>query len=1686
MKRKLNFTVFLALLLCSTLSAQTNPTWVGMMRDPNANFYEIQDAFNTYWEGKTIEKGKGYKAFKRWEYYMAPRVYPSGDLTLPSQTYRNYRQWEQDLIQAGTPKSTNGSWTIIGPIGKPTGGGAGRLNFVRFDPTNSNTIWVGAPDGGLWKTTNGGTSWTTNTDQLSIIGVSDVAIDPTNTQIMYLATGDNDGGDTYSIGVLKSTDGGATWNTTGLTWATTQGRTIGRLLINPSNPNIIMAFSSAGIFRSTNGGTSWSNPTGTFATSDAEFKPGDANTVYACGTSFKRSTDGGATWTAVTLPLTSNQRLAVAVSPANSAYVYVLGAGNDFGYRGLMRSTNSGAAFTTMSTTPNVLGFDNGGDTGGQGWYDLAVAVSPTNAEEVIVGGINHWRSTNGGSTWTMVSHWFGGYSKPYVHADVHDIQFLPGSGTTIFSANDGGIFKTTNSGSSWADLSANLAIAQQYRFSLSTSSATMVLAGHQDNGTNRTTNGTSWTEVGGGDGMDCFIDRTNNNRQIASVYYGDYSRTTTGGTNFADINDPAVQGDWVSPIKQDPTDANIAYAAGRPALYKTSNIWATSVTWTTMGTPAPSANTIIEFAIAPSNNQVIYVLKQGTGGISKSTNGGTSFTSCATPTTAAIPSWVAVSNTDPNVVFVTYSGYSSTNKVYKSTNGGTSWTNISTGLPNIPMNCIVYQNGAAGGDGVYIGTDLGVFYRDNGTNTWIDFSSGLPNCAVTDLEIYYATGRLRAATYGRGTWDSDLYSAVPSLPTASFEANATTVCEGSAVSFTNTSSGVPTSYSWTFQGGTPATSTATNPVVTYNTAGTYTVELTATNASGSNTQTSVGYITVTPVSGQALPLTEGFSGTTFPPTGWTIINENLGDTTWRRSATYGVTPTAGNSMWFDNFNVNDIGNSDEMRTPKLNFTGLSSAQLTFSVAYAAYNATYVDGLEVGISTDCGTTWNTVYSKSGSTIGTTNLPTANAQTTIFLPTATQWRTETIDLTTYIGQNGVILAFRNIAGYGNALYVDNINITGVSAPTAPTASFTSSASGSTCAGQVVTFNNTSTGNPTSYSWTFPSGSPATSTAQNPTVTWATAGTYTVTLVATNSNGSNTTTQTIVVNPNPVVTQTPFSAVCSSSIPMTLTGGSPAGGTYSGTGVSSGIFDPAVAGTGNTVITYSVTQSGCTGTTSATITVNASPSITSTTPGNICGSGTVSLGATPSAGTATWYTVPSGGTTVGTGNNYTTPVLSATTTYYVETTASGCTSTRVPVVATVNTAPTMTNPGSQTYCTGTATQPIVFSGSNPSSTYSWTNSNTGIGLAATGTGNITSFAPATAGTATIVVTPALNGCAGTPQNFVMTVNATPSVVSTTPGSVCGSGTVVLTASTSAGTATWYTVPTGGTAVGTGNNFTTPVLSATTTYYVETTSGGCTSPRIAVVATVNATPTVTNPGSQNYCTGTSTQVIVFSGSSTSSSYSWINDNTGIGLAASGTGNINAFTPANSGISTITVTPDLNGCVGTPQTFTIVVSQTPAPTQAPLSSVCENWAPVTLTGGSPAGGVYTGTGVSGGTFDPSVAGTGTFPVTYSFTQNGCTGSATANITVDACASVIEQGTEELMLYPNPATDLLTISGSSLESFKTVTIYDATGREIAVWTVNSDNLKLDLRELTSGSYTIRLLGSDQEIMRRLEVVRID
>jgi len=1707
-----------------------------MMRDPNVNFYDVQASFNAYWADRPMEKGKGYKAFRRWEAYMEPRVYPSGNMTLPSMNYENFLTWETQQDNSGIPKSVSGNWSSMGPVGKPTGGGAGRVNFVRFDPTNSTNMFLGTPDGGLWRSTNGGTSWTTNTDQLTVIGCSDIAIDPSNTQKMFLATGDGDGGDSYSIGILKTIDGGTTWIPTGsalVTWTASQGRTLSRLLINPTNPQIIMAFGSNGIYRSTNGGTTWTQPTGTFnGIMDAEFKPGDPNTVYAAGTIFKKSIDGGATWTTVATGLTGIGRLAIAVSPANASYVYVLAARNsDAGFLGLVRSTDSGTTFTTrMASTAsnNILGWDNGADAGGQGWYDLTIAASPTNAEEVFTGGINIWRSTNGGTSFILNSHWYGGYSKPYVHADIHDLIFLPGSGTTMFSGNDGGIFRTTNSGGAYTDLSSSLVIAQQYRVGLSTSNATLLVTGHQDNGTNKL-NGTTWSQIYGGDGMDCFIDRTNNNTIYGSYVYGDYYRSTNGGGAWTSINTGLPAGEWLCSWHQDPVSATTLYAGGRAALYRTTN---SGTNWSALGTPTGTGN-IEEFVIAPSNNQIIYSIKSGTNAVSKSINGGTSFTAVSTglPTTIA-PTGITVSNTDPNIVFVTYSGYSAANKVFKSINGGTSWTNISAGLPNIPVNCIVFQNGSTS-DAIYIGTDVDVFYRNNST-AWISFDTGLPNVSVRDLEIFYSTGRLRAATYGRGTWDSDLYTSVPALPVAQFTPSSTTICVGQTVTFTNTSTGIPTSYAWTFTGGTPGTSTATNPTVTYNTVGNYTVALTATNASGSNTSTQTNLITVVSATGVVLPLSEGFTSTTFTPTNWTSTNPDLGATTWARSASVGLAPTAGNSMFFNNFGFDDSGNQDEVRTPKLSFTGVISAQMTFNVSYAPYNATYFDGLEILVSTDCGLNYTSVYSKSN-----TVLATSAATTAAFVPTlASQWRTETIDLNAYIGQSSVTLAFRNLAGYGNNVYVDNINITGVLAPSPPVASFTSAPASPVCTGQTVTYTSTSSGSPTSYSWTFTGGTPATSTLASPTVTYAAAGTFTVAMTATNAAGSNTTTQsnyitisTIPATPGTIAGGT---TVCSNAAGNVYSIAAVAGATSYTWSVPAGATITGGQGTTSATITMGATSGNVTvtstntcGTSSAAVkavTISTAPAV----PGTISGTSAVCSGSTgnvysitavPSATSYTW-SVPVGATiTAGQGSISATVTLGSTAGNISVTATNTCgTSVAATFAVAINTAPAIPGSitGASSVCSGSTGNAYSITAVLGATSYTWSVPAGASVTAGQGNPSTTISLGGTSGNITVTATNACGTSAG--SSSAITVNAIPSAPTVSVVNNCGNS--VLTAS-GAGSFTWSTGAT-----------TASITVSAGTFTVTQTVSGCTSSNGSGIANPSPSPSpgpavptvsVANNCGNSVLTASTTGTLLWSTGESSTSITVASagnitvtqtvagctsapanvstapltippapvvnviDSCGISLlSANVSGTVlwstGASTPniyASAG--TYTVTETNGGCTSPDQTAVASPFVGPSVSFTPLADVCINTPTFALSGGSPAGGTYSGVGVNANQFDPSISGIGTFIITYDFTDsNGCSDQNQQTIIV-GCAGIEDLEVSNTLIFPNPTNGIFTISTLG-QSIKQVMIYDGAGRLVAV--IDNDKLSsevaIDLSEYARGVYSIEIRTDNSSSRNRV------
>lgn len=1029
-RKTYTFRTLLVLLLLSVNGAFAQ-NWVEMMRNPDVNFKDVQKAFNKYYIKKDRQlerlrkkmerqKGEGvseeelevpgFSQYKRWEWFMAPRVGPQGERFDPSMAYRENEKYQQTYKLA-----VAGNWSLIGPTTAiPIGGGAGRLNAVRLDPSNSNNIFVCSPAGGLWKSTDGGATWSSNTDKLAqVIGCTDIAIDPTNSQVMYLATGDGDGSDTYSVGLLKTTDGGATWAPTGLSYFTANTRTISKILIDPTNTATLLVATSGGIYRSTDAGVTFTvAQTGGFK--DMEFKPGDPNTVYACGTEFYKSTTNGQAWTKITSTFTAAanlSRMAIAVTPADPNYVYVLGAkaATDYGFEGLYRSTNSGTSFTKLTTTPsNILGWASGGtDVGGQGWYDLAIAVSPTNASEVVCGGVNIWKSTNGGTSFSIIGHWTGS-GAPYVHADIHDLVYINGS--TIFSANDGGLFKTQNNGSSWTDLSDGLQIAQMYGFGQSTTNASLLLQGWQDNGTNRY-NGV-WEQVMGGDGMLAFIDRTNDNNMWGSQYEGSLNRSTNGGASWSNATGTITEtGAWVTPWSQDPVNAGVIYA-GFINMWKSTN---GGVSWTKISTFTNQA-TLDVFAVSPANNQVIWAAKAGN--LYKTTNGGTTWTTITSIPSGRI-STIACSNTDPNKAFIGFSGFTNTNKVFQTNDQGVTWINLSSSIPNIPINYILYVDNS--NDALYIGTDVGVYYKDASLTIWQPFNNGLPNTIVTQLSIFGPTQKLRASTYGRGIWESDLYQPGAYPPVSAFGSDKSISCPGAAIQFNDFSAGQPTGWSWSFPGGNPSTSTAQNPMVTYNTPGIYPVTLTTTNSIGTDTRTLNAYINIA-ASSSPDPTTAGAQRCGPGPVALSANGSGNGTLRWWDSAGGGNVVNTGNT-----YNTNITGTTtwyvdEEFPVGLSDYVGEAGNGVGPG---AMFTANDIRGLYFDVT--CPIILNTVQVYSGSAGNRTieildGQGNVYADTTVFIPaSSTNTTTVNLNFTIYPGTNyfikcrGLVDLYRNSGG-----------------------------------------------------------------------------------------------------------------------------------------------------------------------------------------------------------------------------------------------------------------------------------------------------------------------------------------------------------------------------------------------------------------------------------------------------------------------------------------------------------------------------------------------------------------------------------------------------------------------------------------------------------------------------------------------
>ena len=740
--------------------------WVDLIRSSEADFRQAQQVFDEDWDNREYEKGNGYKQFKRWENFIIPRMdkYGRYDPTAAWNRFARYR------AARGPNAREAGSWEPLGPVRPPgdsNSSGIGRIDCIAFHPQDSSIYWVGAPSGGLWQTTNDGKSWHTSSDDWEGLGISDILIDPAKPDTMYVATGDRDHYAVHSYGILKTVNGGQTWSPSGLSNLSR----IYKLLMDPDDAQIIFAATVSGLYRSADGGQNWalipSIPEQNIF--DIAFKPGQNDTIYTIAYDavydydisqyirtfgFYRSLDNGLTFEELALPFPGSDinraEIGVTAHAPDHVYLYCSDAATSTLY-GLYKSVENGENFTkiadpsdpvvhpensTALTITNVLLY--------QGWYDWTMQVNPMDSAEMYLGGAGMIRTFDGGDTWEYVAGYNSGGGE--IHVDFHAVEYHPITNRT-FVGCDGGMWRQPYEGLVWTSLNDSLVTTQNYTFS-SSSDGTNLLVGNQDNSTFYY-NGAEWDIITGGDGMGCIIDPAKPELLFTSSQQGIIYKIDNGvfqlSLSSQITNQPCR---WETAIRMDPIFRNNLYT-----IYK--DVWKSTDSgdsWQnlSMGKINSPHQVLEQIEIAESNADYIYVADRYE--LFRTTDGGETWDDI----TRAWQQYEGIGDIeiDPNnpdrVWIVTWQG-----RVFVTENGGGSWTNISGTLPSITANNIIYQKGSD--DGLYVAMDVGVFYRDNTMTDWMPFYNDLPNVVVLDLEILYCTGELRAATYGRGVWETDL-----------------------------------------------------------------------------------------------------------------------------------------------------------------------------------------------------------------------------------------------------------------------------------------------------------------------------------------------------------------------------------------------------------------------------------------------------------------------------------------------------------------------------------------------------------------------------------------------------------------------------------------------------------------------------------------------------------------------------------------------------------------------------------------------------------------------------------------------------------------------------------------------------------------------------------------------------------------
>tara|TARA_B110000003_G_scaffold276462_1_gene323076 strand:- start:1835 stop:4291 length:2457 start_codon:yes stop_codon:yes gene_type:complete len=712
--------------------------YLKMMESETYTVQEIIDNGEAYFAERDQGKGSGYVQFKRWEYNAKRLMNEAGYLPKTEAVLAEIENYNAYLnTSSETRQSLTDNWEELGPqdwnATTSWNPGVGRITGIAIDQNNSDHMIVGANTGGVWKTIDGGDNWMPLGDYFSNLRVYSVTIHPTNSNHYFF-------GSTNGL-IYNSLDAGATWNLLGDMGSSS----VNKILIHPTDPSIVFATSqNGGIRKSSDGGLNWVAAVTDSQGYDIEFKPNNPNVVYATGTNFHVSYNGGESFS-TNVTFESAPKM-IGVSPSDENVIYVLEAsGGSFG--GIYKSVNAGFTFSELDHEGrNYFGYDTAGfDSGGQAPRDMDIAVNPEDANEVHIAGVLTWKSTDGGENFSCTSDWVPGNAENanigYCHADVDLLLF---NGTTLFAGTDGGIFKAEDTANVTAeyyeDLTAGLGIRQLYKIGITQTPEVIITAGSQDNGSSFYSEAEGWKDWIGADGMEGFIDKDNSNKMFGMIQFGGVYRTFNGGQTTSGISIPS-QGNWVTPFEQDPMLTDVIYI-GLNRVYKSV---ASGNNWTAISQEL--GGNLNQLKIANSNNLLIYASR---GGLLFKTEDGGATDWLQLPSPGGSINSIAIHPTNPEKIAV---ATTSNSKVFVSEDGGLSWLNYKFNLPGFSALALVWDNN--GEDGLYLGMDYGIFYIDNTFNEWQPYSTNLPNVIINELEINSVDGKIYAGTYGRGLWAS-------------------------------------------------------------------------------------------------------------------------------------------------------------------------------------------------------------------------------------------------------------------------------------------------------------------------------------------------------------------------------------------------------------------------------------------------------------------------------------------------------------------------------------------------------------------------------------------------------------------------------------------------------------------------------------------------------------------------------------------------------------------------------------------------------------------------------------------------------------------------------------------------------------------------------------------------------------------